>query len=117
MCICSKKAGGTKQWAALQPPEKADGYPEATMFGTLPAQGFFLRHARNIQFSNVEIATLKSDERPLFWMQDVDGVDLFRVKAAPQTLGFSLHAVKRFRSFGSRDFRDRTTDTVDNLEF
>ncbi len=112
-----QKGGGTKQWAALQPPEKADGYPEATMFGTLPAQGFFLRHARNIQFSNVEIATLKSDERPLFWMQDVDGVDLFRVKAAPQTLGFSLHAVKRFRSFGSRDFRDRTTDTVDNLEF
>lgn len=112
-----QKGGGTKEWAALQPPEKIDGYPEATMFGTIPAQGFFVRHARNVEFSNIEVASLARDERPAFWMQDVDGVDLFRVKAAAQVRGYSLHDVKRFRSFGSRDFQDKSADSVDSLEF
>lgn len=109
--------GGTKEWATLNPPEKESAYPEATMFGTLPARGFFIRHARNLEFSNIEIATAKGDERPAFWMQDVDGVDLFRVKAGTRTSGFSLRNVKDFRSFGSRDFKDTTEDAVDHLEF
>jgi polygalacturonase len=112
-----QKGGGTKEWAALQPPEKPDGYPEATMFGTLPAQGFFIRHARNVQFGNVEISAAQPDERPLFWMQDVDGVDLFRVKGSQQTRGFALRDVKEFRNFGSRTLPDKTADSIDTLEF
>jgi len=108
--------GGTKEWAALDPPEKENGYPEATMFGTLPARGFFVRHARNLEFSNIEIATARPDDRPAFWMYDVDGVDLFRVKARRNTVAYSLRDVKGFRSFGSRDFPDRQEDTVDHLE-
>ncbi len=73
--------GGTKEWSELEPPEKESSYPEATMFGTLPARGFFVRHARNIEFSNIEVVRAKSDERPAFWLQDVDGVDLFHVTA------------------------------------
>jgi hypothetical protein len=109
--------GGTKDWAALDPLEKENSYPEATMFGTLPARGFFLRHARNLEFSNVEIATEKPDDRPAFWMHDVQGVDLFRIKAGRQTAGYSLRDVKDFRSFGSRDFPDRTEDVISRLEF
>ncbi len=109
--------GGTKEWAALRPPEKENSYPEATMFGTLPARGFFLRHARNLEFSNIEIATLKLDDRPAFWMQDVQGVELFRVKAGKGTAAYSLHDVKDFRSIGSRDFPDRREDAVSDLEF
>ena len=112
-----QKGGGSKEWAALQPAEKPDGYPEATMFGTLPAQGFFIRHARNVQFGNIEIAAVQSDERPLFWMQDVDGVDLFRVKGGAQTRGYALQGVKGFRSFGSRNIPDKTADSIDSLEF
>ncbi len=109
--------GGTKEWAALQPPEQANAYPEATMFGTLPARGFFVRHARNLEFSNIEIATAKPDERPAFWMHDVEGVDLFRVKAGGNTAAYSLHDVKNFRSFGSPDFADRKEDSVTRLDF
>ena len=109
--------GGTKEWAALEPPEKENGYPEATMFGTLPARGFFLRHARNLEFSNIEIATANVDERPAFWMQDVDGVDLFRVKAGKNTAAYSLRDVKDFRSFGSKDFADRTEAVATRLDF
>lgn len=106
--------GGTKEWAELNPPEKENGYPEATMFGTLPARGFFVRHARNIEFGNIEIATEKSDARPAFWIEDVDGVDLFRVKAGKNTAGYSLQNVRDFRSFGSRDFPDRIEQNVGN---
>lgn len=109
--------GGTKEWAALDPPEKESSYPEATMFGILPARGFFVRHARNLEFSNIEISTAKSDDRPAFWMQDVQGVDLFRVKAGKNTQAYSLRDVRDFRSFDSRDFSDRKEATVSRLEF
>jgi polygalacturonase len=109
--------GGTKEWAALEPAEKENGYPEATMFGTLPARGFFLRHARNLEFSNVEIASAKPDDRPAFWMHDVDGVDIFRLKAGKNNAAYSLRDVKDFRSFGSKDFADRTEPSVSRLDF
>jgi polygalacturonase len=109
--------GGTKEWAALVPPEKENAYPEATMFGTLPARGFFLRHARNLEFSNVEIASEKPDDRPGFWMHDVEGVDLFRVKAGRNTAAYSLRDVRDFRTFGSRDFADRSEAVVDHAEW
>jgi len=108
---------GTKEWAAINPPEKENSYPEATMFGTLPARGFFVRHARNLEFSNIEIASEKPDERPAFWMRDVEGVDLFRVKAGKNTLGYSLQDVKDFRSFGSWDFPDKTEANISSLQF
>ncbi len=109
--------GGGKEWAALEPPEKDNGYPEANMFGILPARGFFIRHARNVEFGNIEIATAKADERPAFWMHDVDGVDLFRVKAGRNTAAYSLRDVKDFRNFGSRDFPDRTEASVQRADF
>lgn len=46
--------------------EKAKEYPEATMWGNLPAKGFFVRHARNIEFQNVQILTEQPDARPDF---------------------------------------------------
>lgn len=109
--------GGTKEWAALDPPEKESSYPEANMFGLLPARGFFIRHARNLEFSNVEIATAEPDVRPAFWMNDVDGVDIFRLKAGANTAAYSLRNVKNFRNFGSRDFPDRKEDAVNQTEF
>ncbi len=42
----------------VEPAEREKEYPEPTMFGALPATGFFIRHVRNIEMSNVEIATL-----------------------------------------------------------
>jgi polygalacturonase len=107
--------GGSAEWAALDPPERESAYPEATMFGILPARGFFVRHARNLEFSNIEIATAQPDRRPAFWMDDVQGVDLFRVKAGKNTAAYALRDVQNFRSFGSPDFPDRTEDAVSHL--
>jgi polygalacturonase len=49
-------------------PEEAERYPEHTMFGQLPASGFYLRHANNIHFDNVVIETAVPDTRPLFYL-------------------------------------------------
>ena len=50
--------------------EKEKDYPEATMWGTLPAKGFFVRHARNVKFKNVNIKTQNPDERPEYILID-----------------------------------------------
>ena len=52
--------------------EKEKEYPEATMWGNLPAKGFFVRHARNVNFSNVEITTAEPDERPEYVHVDTE---------------------------------------------
>jgi polygalacturonase len=52
--------------------EREGKYPEATMWGVLPAKGFFVRHARNVKFSNIEIFTEEKDARKDFVMIDVE---------------------------------------------
>ena len=44
--------------------EKEKEYPEATMWGNLPAKGFFVRHARNVKLHNVSVVTEQPDARP-----------------------------------------------------
>jgi polygalacturonase len=51
--------------------EKEKDYPEATMFGILPAYGFYIRHASNISFEDIRLSTKEEDLRPAFY-----GVDL-----------------------------------------
>ena len=79
-CTFLHRGGGTAELAALQPPERPEDYPEPAFFGPLPAQHFYLRHVRNIEFSNVEVASASADARPSFWLGDVHGADLLNVK-------------------------------------
>ncbi len=51
--------------------EKPKEYPEATMFGTLPAYGFYIRHASNISFNGIQLSTKTDDLRPAFYLDDV----------------------------------------------
>ena len=54
--------GVTKQIS--QPKENDDGYPQSNIFGTIPAYAFFVRHADNVRFENVQTGYLKPDARP-----------------------------------------------------
>ena len=53
--------------------EKAKAYPEATMWGNLPAKGFFVRHTRDVHFDGVEVQTEAPDARPDFVEEDTEG--------------------------------------------
>jgi polygalacturonase len=75
------QGGGTREQAALNPPEKEDDYPEPAMFGEIPAYGFFIRHVKGIEMSNVEVSYLKEEMRPAFILSDVKGADFQHVKA------------------------------------
>jgi hypothetical protein len=52
--------------------EKAAEYPEATMWGPLPAKGFYVRHARGVSFDGIEAYTTEADARPLIVREDAD---------------------------------------------
>ena len=58
-------------------PEEEDKYPGNTMFGQLPAYGFYLRHANNIKFKNVIVETAKHDSRKLFFL-DINTTNVSR---------------------------------------
>ena len=108
--------GAGPEKAAIQPPELADHYPEPNMFGELPATGIFARHARNIEISNLEIATESADARPAFYLDDVDGADFFRVRMPMRKKSdqFRLKNVSDFRVFGCQHYTDASADRADD---
>jgi len=72
-----------------------------------------VRHVRNLEMSNVEIATRAADARPAFWLHDVAGADSFRLRVpAGGAPAFNLRQVKDFRSFGSRHLADLALEDV-----
>ncbi len=72
--------GGTDEDARRSVPENPDKYPEHSMFGRLPAYGFYVRHARGIRFRNLRLTTLKSDARPAVVKDDVEDVPVEAVR-------------------------------------
>jgi len=73
--------GGIPPREPYATPEREKEYPEPSMFGLLPAYGFFIRHARAIELSNVDVGFMKEDRRPAFVLDDVKGIDFDHVKA------------------------------------
>ena len=98
---------------SAQPAENKTKYPEPSMFGPMPAQGFFLRHIKNLEMSHVEVQTAAPDARPTFYLKDVERADFFAVTAPKGQPGFSLHQVTDFRVALSRATADVALETVD----
>jgi polygalacturonase len=70
--IINYNGGGTLADAQRKVPEKERDYPENRMFGwTLPAYGFYMRHAKNITLDNIRFNLLHPDARPALWLEDV----------------------------------------------
>jgi len=67
------KGGGTSEQAKLTPPESEKLYPEPWMFGLIPSSSFYIRHAKNIEISDVDISFMQPDFRPSVQLDDVKG--------------------------------------------
>ena len=108
------KGGGTKEQAALEPPERENIYPEPTMFGELPAYGFFIRHIKGFQMRDVEVSYLSPDQRPAFVLNDVNGVDFIHVKAQRESdvPTFVLKNVSDFSIQQSWPLTDQRLDRI-----
>jgi polygalacturonase len=63
------QGGGEKRDGKIAEAEK--DYPDPQMFGTTPANGFFIRHVDGLRMRNVSIEAKAEDARPLVVMDDV----------------------------------------------
>lgn len=59
-------------WRVGDVPEQTAKYPEFSMFGELPAWGFYVRHVRGITFRRVALRLRDVDFRPAFVFDDVE---------------------------------------------
>ena len=111
--------GGTAAMKRIQVPENIEGYPEPRRMGTLPASGFYVRHVRNLEMSNVEIEFDTSDARPVFTMDDVAGADIFRLFATGRgkAPAFLLSGVTDFAISGSPGIPGRSIKTGSETSF
>jgi polygalacturonase len=75
-------------------PENISGYPEFSMFGELPAWGFYIRHADGIKIKNMTLKYLKDDFRTACIFDDVKGLNLDEIKI-PTT---KTHPVMLFKN-------------------
>jgi polygalacturonase len=100
------RGGGTKEQAVTVPPENEQKYPEPNMFGAMPSQGLYLRHVKNVNLSNIEIAALIDDARPALVMQNVEGADLFHIKTPQNAPVLELHDCKDINALWVRGVKD-----------
>jgi polygalacturonase len=64
---------GTEEDSKRIVPEKENAYPEQFQFGVLPVWGAYIRHAKNIEFRNVELTLRGDDARQKIVLDDVEG--------------------------------------------
>jgi polygalacturonase len=109
------QGGGTKEDAAIQPPELENVYPDPNRFGPLPAHGFYIRHAKGIEIRNVEVRPMKPDLRPGFVLDDVNGVELIHVRLPHHSDAGSV-VLKNVRDFSVTHSKPLADTEVESAE-
>jgi polygalacturonase len=110
-----QKGGGSADDAKIVMPQNDDKYPDPGMFGpTTPSQGFFLRHVTNLEMSHVEVQPATPDQRPSFYLEDVNRVDFIAVTAPTTPPAFALNKVTDLRILISRAAKDTQLESVDS---
>ncbi|MCD7936665.1 MAG: glycoside hydrolase family 28 protein [Tannerellaceae bacterium] len=94
------RGGGMAADAALDPPENEQLYPEPWMFGTIPASGFFIRHAGNIELNNIRLSYQQPDYRPSLWIKDAREIRLINYQGHVRE-GVSPYYLQNVENFKS----------------
>ncbi len=68
--------GGSREARGLDVPEVEAKYPNATMFGPLPAYAFYVRHVDGLSFENIRARWASEDARPAMIFDDVRNLNL-----------------------------------------
>lgn len=102
------QGGAAPEARDVQPAELENKYPEPSMFGPMPAHGFYFRHVRNLELSHVEVKLMKPDARPAFVLEDVDRADFIDVEVPhdAQQSAYSLQRASSVRILQSRFLPD-----------
>ncbi|GAB3704830.1 glycoside hydrolase family 28 protein [Spirosoma flavus] len=103
--------GGITDVKSSTVPEKADAYPSGSMFGaTLPAYGFYVRHARNVTFDQVQLRFAKDDQRPALVFDDVEELEIRGLKA--RTVAQTPELIRLINTQKTTIAESRPTETV-----
>lgn len=113
------KGGAPKEQAALAVPEKENAYPDPQEFIKIPAYGFFIRHAKNISMTNIDLKFENEDFRPPFILEDVEGAYFNNVNAkhAEGVSSFVLKNVSDFRTINCGILPDKKIDKATDIKF
>lgn len=96
------KGGGTRADAAAEPEERETSYPEPSMFGPIPAYGFYVRHARRLVMRDIDVSFMKDEQRPAFFLDDVSDV-VFDGARAKRTTGVPVFVLRNVNDFTVRN--------------
>ena len=109
------RGGGTAEDAAREAPENEKAYPEPSMFGTLPAYGLFVRHARGVTVERVNVRFATPEARPSAWLEDVAGVSLhsFDAQQAPGDKRLVLRGVTGLKIKDSRGLANGGPENIE----
>ena len=88
------------------------------MFGTTPAHGFFIRHARGMEMNGIKIEHANREARAAFVLDDVDSAEFGRIKAAADAgvPTFVLNQVRGFSVFRSKPVPDTELGVAEKKE-
>jgi polygalacturonase len=113
------RGSGRKELADVMPSERETNYPEPSMFGEMPAYGFFIRHAKGIVLNDVHISYLSEEMRPPFVLDEVAIADFSRVTAhrGENVPMFVLTNVSDFTARECKGIPDTHLDRVDRKQF
>jgi polygalacturonase len=87
----SSAGGGTQADAAREPEYRRETSLEVTYLGTLPAYGFYARHAKRLILKDVHFATERPDARPAIALRQVDQA-VVEGLSAPSPRAAAVHA-------------------------
>lgn len=93
----SFEGGGELERTKVEVPELPKKYPECTMFGELPAYGFYVRHAKGVRFANVQLRTTHADQRHALGFDDVEQLALDGLDASYSTGGAPMLSLSEVR--------------------
>jgi polygalacturonase len=79
--------GGKAEDTFREIAEAEQNYPNGKIFGVLPAYGFYIRHAKNLVLSDIQLGFTREDERPAIFCEDVS-----RLTISGMSAGASLHS-------------------------
>ena len=85
---------GAPPWTDHNVPEQVNFYPEARMFGRLPAFGLYVRHSDRIRLRNIELIHEKPDARPALLCDDVHDLNLTGLEATAPASGAPVVALR-----------------------
>ncbi len=73
--------GGKSEWTERAIPEVEKSYPEARMFGRLPAYGLYCRHVTGLQLDNLRLVSAAPEQRPALHCESAKGLRVSRLEA------------------------------------